>query len=779
MEHERKLASRDRMRLELEQAELSFCTFRPALSRGTDAILARKQRQQEDEQRAAVEAYAQARGDARLPPPPEAPDGADNTTNSHENSSSSSCSRVVGGSYLDRVVAAPAGASERLHSLAEQQRRGRQLQQRTEREAEMVDFPFQPNINPDTVAKFIDADSYKPIYERVGEVQRQRRRQLDRLREQRLREEREQNTFQPAIDPKSAAMAAVSRRQITRGIKWDDVDRGIGQGPSAGTTRSLDSPDGPGGGSAAGGTGTETATGDAHLTSAEFSRYIFGVDHVSDRLIWEGRQLTQKMQQLRQESLQAEEEAMRPAGPSRGTERLVKSSSALQASFSERAAHHQARVNTRRLERLSSRRHEEGGWFKPTLADRRVNERLLERRRDKENAGDADGANRSSSSSGGGDDGAQGQGPRAVAVTVEETPEERAMRLSVDDAVDRQQRRALLEQEVYGDLTFQPKIDRLSRALGRASDVEELYHNSRGRARKARAEAAERERIEQACTFKPDICAYPGPQQRAEEEEVAAARRLQHVGYADDSAEALFGPEPLLRPSHRSTFYRALDFSQPERLGSEIKAHLREKESARQSALHQREVSELRDCTFAPRLQDPPAPQSKLVVVRGLNRHLELQQLREKIKQERRTREDNAFRVKNVAHMRNTGDLSTKQEPFSLSTQAGRPSRAVLELRARDEAQLTFKPVTSDRAKRDYARGLARDSDSEATPAHAISSHAVPVATTSTTMTTATAMRGGATQQATSRPEGLYAQQLEEYMALLPGEGSSAPVSVQ
>ena len=87
----------------------------------------------------------------------------------------------------------------------------------------------------------------------------------------------------------------------------------------------------------------------------------------------------------------------------------------------------------------------------------------------------------------------------------------------------------------------------------------------------------------------------------------------------------------------------------------------------------------------------------------------ELQQLKTEGKQEeQQRREAEVFGVPNVDRYRKREDGLTAVKPFALSERDLRPSRAVEDLRMKDESELTFVPVTDMSVRRDAMRGQAR-----------------------------------------------------------------------
>jgi hypothetical protein len=95
--------------------------------------------------------------------------------------------------------------STRLHREAEQRSAQQRWLEKQVEEARLAQFSFQPAINPAN-ASFLDDIDHRPIYERVGELQREResrRRDLKQSHDDSLVD----LTFTPQIDPKSRKIA--------------------------------------------------------------------------------------------------------------------------------------------------------------------------------------------------------------------------------------------------------------------------------------------------------------------------------------------------------------------------------------------------------------------------------------------------------------------------------------------------------------------------------------------------------------------------------------------
>ena len=241
------------------------------------------------------------------------------------------------------------------------------------------------------------------------------------------------------------------------------------------------------------------------------------------------------------------------------------------------------------------------------------------------------------------------------------------------------------------------------------------------------------ERLDKENTFKPHLYQYKPPKSGADsrylganasttynDNAISQYENTHHFGWQDhgplegyeEEAHAGAGRGYLYR-GRPEEHYRTINLREPERMGQEIRKRMQEKEEKRQAAIVAREMEELKECTFQPRIPEPKtsigldAAQDP-VVVRGIGRHIELRQMSNKLKQEKMEREREVFHVQHVDKYR---DLygSTIPAPFTLSGQSNRPSRAVLELHAREDAELTFAPATTEMSRKDLVKHLLEE----------------------------------------------------------------------
>ena len=177
-------------------------------------------------------------------------------------------------------------AAMRLHDEAEQRSAQQRWLEKQVEEARLSQFTFQPAINPAVNSHYSDID-HRPIYERVGEIQRGKE---DRLRNLKQSHEDAQVdlTFTPQIDARSRRIA--ERRLESEGDDPDDSSHPCGRGQADNDGASW------------------TAT----------MQYDVGT-----RLHREALLASRRMKQLCVEREEALVSEMAPARPCRGTEKLA------------------------------------------------------------------------------------------------------------------------------------------------------------------------------------------------------------------------------------------------------------------------------------------------------------------------------------------------------------------------------------------------------------------------------------------------------------------------
>eukprot|EP00826_Nyctotherus_ovalis_P008885 TRINITY_DN12311_c0_g1_i2.p1 TRINITY_DN12311_c0_g1~~TRINITY_DN12311_c0_g1_i2.p1 ORF type:complete len:438 (-),score=151.04 TRINITY_DN12311_c0_g1_i2:188-1501(-) len=199
-----------------------------------------------------------------------------------------------------------------------------------------------------------------------------------------------------------------------------------------------------------------------------------------------------------------------------------------------------------------------------------------------------------------------------------ETEQERVQRLSQKNPKAEERIKKLKDQERALKYTYHPRINPNSRALALNRSVDSITSADRTKGSRAKQMEMAREREQRECTFQPHI-----------------------------------------NSTSSFSYYTR---------NEEILEMIKEKEEERVQRMEQKkrdqEYEEMKDCTFQPAITNfagHPEP----TVVKGLGRHLELQEKKKKIEKERRERELKVFELAERYDQRETHD--TVPQPFKLS----------------------------------------------------------------------------------------------------------------
>jgi hypothetical protein len=246
------------------------------------------------------------------------------------------------------------------------------------------------------------------------------------------------------------------------------------------------------------------------------------------------------------------------------------------------------------------------------------------------------------------------------------------VRLSQHDAQEIANHRKVLKEEIYSQLHFQPVLDPISIACGRKSSVQELYENHRGKLAKEQIKRKVEEKASEVCTFHPVINSHSKKlMDQTDNYDILYKQYYQQKGYHEK--ERSLSPTP-----HTLHVHRSINLREPEKMAQGIRLHLLQKEEKRREELIMKEIYELQDCTFQPKLMTAQYDQFKTqfespVVIPGLSRHLELSELSRKQKEEAALREKKVFSVPNIDKFRRPEDGSTIVESFQFHLDS--PSR--------------------------------------------------------------------------------------------------------
>ncbi|GAB5030499.1 Hypothetical protein NocV09_00301660 [Nannochloropsis oceanica] len=292
-------------------------------------------------------------------------------------------------------------------------------------------------------------------------------------------------------------------------------------------------------------------------------------------------------------------------------------------------------------------------------------------------------------------------------------------RLAVKEIARREAARLHRTEAFYAQYLFQPSLNPVSRALGRPSTTDELAYNWRGEMARNKAFEEAQERFEAECTFQPvlqssysssslPLAASAPTVPVAATSKAIATRCRQSL-----STSALVAIGNVSVPATTK-----IQLRQPSSLSiaGDWEVRRRDKESLAAKAHAAREAEELQDCTWQPELATKAIPtrrrqkqQQSPVLVRGLGKFIARTQAAAQQREERAiaTAALAAGGTKRTGVTTNSGAeqvKTTMARPFQISSrpQGQRGSRASVraEVEKLAQATLTFRPKTIERRKR-------------------------------------------------------------------------------
>jgi len=250
-----------------------------------------------------------------------------------------------------------------------------------------------------------------------------------------------------------------------------------------------------------------------------------------------------------------------------------------------------------------------------------------------------------------------------------ETDEQRVARLAKGDREAVAAARKARADKHYAQFSFRPNLNPTSRSLAKNLDTPDVTRAKTGHV----AEELRREMEEEfrrTCTFQPAVSA--GGPARA-------------PGGPDVSALSLAG-DPA------------------------------ERERRLAEARREKQYEELKECTFQPQVpRRTPRTKGASPEVPGMAAYLERRQQAKALEDDRRTREEEAFKVKGTGR---PGGRYTVPEPFHLHADRSAVRRETREAQAKAQAtrDCPFAPATNSRAAYDLLRRYVMEDDPDSDP---------------------------------------------------------------
>lgn len=260
---------------------------------------------------------------------------------------------------------------------------------------------------------------------------------------------------------------------------------------------------------------------------------------------------------------------------------------------------------------------------------------------------------------------------------LEETSAQRLDRLSNLEQANIVEAREKISGDYYAQFTFKPKINPISKEIGRRSSVQELTQNENvAQARLAVAQEVHAKQMAE-CTFHP---------------------KTNHAKANDRSKRNVTNPKVFME---------------------KIEKKRQQQEEKRQEERRRREYEELKHCTFSPQTNhtlnsgNVTKTVKKPVVVRGLGRFLELKALKKHQDHEKQQRENEVFYRHNSSNNRQYKGSVTVVKPFKLSYQkeTGKNKQELLkhQLKQVELEECTFQPQTMESTNRKMIQHMLLD----------------------------------------------------------------------
>lgn len=245
-----------------------------------------------------------------------------------------------------------------------------------------------------------------------------------------------------------------------------------------------------------------------------------------------------------------------------------------------------------------------------------------------------------------------------------ESTEEKMARLAVHDKAKVEELRKSAHEQYYGQFSFQPKLNKVSQALARTSEGTNIARAKTGHVTEELRQELEEE-FQKNCTFKPTILSARGRE-----------------GLSGSVLSG--GPDPV------------------------------ERERRLAEARREKQYEELKDCTFQPRRKKKvPDFARQQVEVPGLAKYLDRRMQAQQQDEERRAREEQAFKVRAAIK---PGHRYTVPQPFNLHNKyhsVDRKEKAEAQLKAKTEQTCTFAPHTNAKAAYEILRKYILQDDPE------------------------------------------------------------------
>lgn len=567
----------------------------------------------------------------------------------------------VGGGSRNNTSAPGNAASSRLYRDAAHRYEHLQFLRAQVDSLSQNECSFQPSINESTNKILFTHNNYdyRPIHERLGDLHRGKQNAISAIRQSVEEREKEMCTFTPVISSKSHRMAMMRNNQTEKASSSSNSISISGKGATAGGTSANGKDSATNGGSNGGGGRyrheypydfrNDSSEDEAQEEEEEVTYLGVKQERASpavpayDRLLSQGLEYKQHKTQLAIQREVADDIEFNQFKPKicKGTEMLLSKNDALaRASFNQRQAMDMLRRKQHAIERnklynnaeeplessptsITAVDHpskQKGYSFAPPLsaAERAaaVSSKLHSIRQSKPTAAPWFVPNTSLSSrrSTALLEEAAANGNMTTGMPLHESIETKVDRMSKQQVQMYAAHRKELAAKVYSpeEYTFKPKIDAISRQLGRESSLKELVENRKGKSTREATIRQVTELQSKECPFKPKINSSNGGggggggRLSLSQRQTLMQGQCRHNMGSGGEDNCLLS-DVINRQYKKPTVDSFtggggvhINMQEPERMARDIRMHLREKEELRRQQLAVREIEELKHCTFQP-----------------------------------------------------------------------------------------------------------------------------------------------------------------------------------
>eukprot|EP00761_Pharyngomonas_kirbyi_P000635 gb/GECH01000635.1/.p1 GENE.gb/GECH01000635.1/~~gb/GECH01000635.1/.p1 ORF type:complete len:620 (+),score=173.72 gb/GECH01000635.1/:1-1860(+) len=251
---------------------------------------------------------------------------------------------------------------------------------------------------------------------------------------------------------------------------------------------------------------------------------------------------------------------------------------------------------------------------------------------------------------------------------------DRITKLAVLDKEKSEELKELLTKEFYSQYDHKPRINKISKLIGRTSSIDDLSSTQSKERAIQELKAMVDQEFHNSHTFKPKTFTNYAPQ--------------------NDEGDR----------------YRITGGTNSQELSSKIEEIQNEKEQKLEELRRKVEYEQLQGCTFEPKTNRRTPRSEGPVVIKGLSSYLERTEFAKKMKQEQKEREENAFKAKAPSKTL----PYTVPEPFNLYQNYNseiKKSKLIEQAKENETKECTFKPKIKGVSTRELIDRILKEED--------------------------------------------------------------------